>query len=48
MRAVANANDELRGVFTVDRNQPAPDGSGKSLIPNEVVHTDGRLSLEPL
>ena len=38
MRAVANANDELRGVFTVDWNQPAPDGSGKSLIPNEVVH----------
>jgi type I restriction enzyme M protein len=29
MRAVANANDELRGVFTVDWNQPAPDGSGK-------------------
>jgi type I restriction enzyme M protein len=38
MRAVANANDELRGVFTVDWNQPAPDGSGKPLIPNEVVH----------
>jgi len=37
-RAVANANDELRGVFTVDWNQPAPDGSGKPLIPNEVVH----------
>ena len=33
-----NANDELRGVFTVDWNQPAPDGSGKPLIPNEVVH----------
>lgn len=38
MRAVANANDRLKGVFTVDWAQPAPDGSGKSLIPNEVVH----------
>src|SRR3954470_14347594 len=38
MRAVADSNDELRGVFTVDWNQPAPDGSGKPLIPNEVVH----------
>jgi type I restriction enzyme M protein len=38
MRAVANANDELKGVFTVDWAQAAPDGSGKSLIPNEVVH----------
>lgn len=38
MRAVSNANDELRGVFTVDWNQPAPDGSGKRLIPNEIVH----------
>ena len=38
MRAVADANDELRGVFTVDWNQPAPDGSGKPLIANEVVH----------
>jgi type I restriction enzyme M protein len=38
MRAVANANDEVRGVFTVDWNQPAPDGSGKPLIANEVVH----------
>ena len=38
MRAVANANDELRGVFTVDWNQPAPDGSGRPLIANEVVH----------
>jgi type I restriction enzyme M protein len=38
MRAVADANDELRGVFTVDWNQPAPDGSGKPLIPSEVVH----------
>ena len=38
MRAVSDANDELRGVFTVDWNQPAPDGSGKPLIANEVVH----------
>lgn len=38
MRAVADSNDDLRGVFTVDWNQPAPDGSGKPLIPNEVVH----------
>jgi type I restriction enzyme M protein len=38
MRAVASANEELRGVFTVDWNAPAPDGSGKPLIPNEVVH----------
>lgn len=38
MRAVSNANAELRGVFTVDWAQPAPDGSGKPLIPNEVVH----------
>ncbi len=38
MRAVANANHELKGVFTVDWNQPAPDGSGKPLIANEVVH----------
>ncbi len=38
MKAVANANEELRGVFTVDWAQPAPDGSGKPLIPNEVVH----------
>jgi type I restriction enzyme M protein len=38
MRAVASTNDELRGVFTVDWNQPAPDGSGKPLIANEVVH----------
>lgn len=33
MRAVSNANEELRGVFTVDWAQPAPDGSGKPLIP---------------
>jgi type I restriction enzyme M protein len=38
MRAVSNANEELRGVFTVDWAQPAPDGSGKPLIPDEVVH----------
>lgn len=38
MRAISNANEELRGVFTVDWNQPAPDASGKKLIPNEVVH----------
>lgn len=38
MRVVASANEELRGVFTVDWNQPAPDASGKKLIPNEVVH----------
>jgi len=30
MRAVASANDELRGVFTVDWNQPArPGRSGR-------------------
>lgn len=38
MRSISDANDELRGVFTVDWNQPAPDASGKKLIPNEVVH----------
>lgn len=38
MRAISKANEELRGVFTVDWNQPAPDASGKKLIPNEVVH----------
>ena len=42
MRAVANANEELKGVFTVDWNQPAPDGSGRPLIPNEVVHALSR------
>lgn len=36
MFGVANANKELVGVFTVDWNQPAPDGKGK-LIANEVV-----------
>lgn len=34
---IAPANPELKGVFTVDWNQPAPDGQGK-LIPNGVVH----------
>src|SRR5262245_18718479 len=38
LRALKSENDELRGVFTVDWNQPAPDGSGKPLIANEVVH----------
>jgi type I restriction enzyme M protein len=38
MRAISDSDEELRGVFTVDWNQPAPDGSGKKLIPNEVVH----------
>jgi type I restriction enzyme M protein len=38
MKAVAKSNEELRGVFTVDWSQPAPDGSGKPLIANEVVH----------
>src|SRR5262249_4534169 len=37
MRAIADANAELKGVFTVDWNLPAPDGSGAKLIPNEVV-----------
>ncbi len=34
---IGPANKELVGVFTVDWNQPAPDGQGK-LIPNAVVH----------
>ena len=38
MRGIAEANRELAGVFTVDWNQPAPDGKGK-LIANAVVHT---------
>jgi type I restriction enzyme M protein len=38
MRQVADANDELRGVFTMDWNQRTPDGSGKPLIPSEVIH----------
>lgn len=36
-RSIAKANPELAGVFTVDWNQPAPDGSDK-LIRNAVVH----------
>ena len=36
MRGIADANKELTGVFTVDWNQPAPDGNGK-LIANAVV-----------
>jgi type I restriction enzyme M protein len=36
MRGIAEANKELAGVFTVDWNQPAPDGQGK-LIANAVV-----------
>jgi type I restriction enzyme M protein len=39
MRAISEANEELRGVFTVDWNQPAPTGGKKKLIPNEVVHS---------
>ena len=38
MKAVDKSNNELLGVFTVDWNQPAPDGSGRPLIANEVVH----------
>ena len=38
MKAVAKSNNELLGVFTLDWNQPAPDGSGRPLIANEVVH----------
>jgi type I restriction enzyme M protein len=39
MKAVSDANIELRGVFHgAQWNQQAPDGSGKPLIPNEVVH----------
>jgi type I restriction enzyme M protein len=36
-RDIAKANPELTGVFTVDWNQPAPDGNDK-LIRNAVVH----------
>lgn len=39
MRVVADANEELRGVFNIDWNLPAPDRSGKPLIANEVVHS---------
>jgi type I restriction enzyme M protein len=38
MHGIAAANKELVGVFTVDWNQPSPDGKGK-LIANAVVHT---------
>lgn len=38
MREVADANDELRGVFILDWNQRAADGSGKPLIPGEVIN----------
>lgn len=34
---LAGANEELRGVFTVSWNQPAPDGQSQ-LIPNTVLH----------
>jgi len=36
-KGIAEANKDLVGVFTVDWNQPAPDGQG-NLIPNAVVH----------
>jgi type I restriction enzyme M protein len=36
LAGIAPANPELLGVFTVDWNQPAPDGQDK-LIPNAVV-----------
>jgi type I restriction enzyme M protein len=36
-RTIAKANPELMGVFTVDWNQPAPDGKDK-LLKNAVVH----------
>ena len=38
MRGIANANKDLAGVFTVDWNQPAPDGSGNKLIATGVVN----------
>lgn len=38
MNKIAHDNEELRGVFTVDWQLPAPDLSGKPLIANEVVH----------
>ncbi len=37
MRGIADANPDLKGVFTVDWNLPAPDGRGSKLIANEVV-----------
>ena len=49
MRAIAGANAELKGVFTVDWNLPAPDGSGAKLIANEVVvELLNRLNRVPL
>lgn len=33
---IGHANPDLMGVFTVDWNQPAPDGRG-TLIPNVVI-----------
>jgi type I restriction enzyme M protein len=36
-QGIGPANKDLVGVFTVDWNQPAPDGNDK-LIPNAVVH----------
>ena len=53
IRAVADANDELRGVLTLDWNRLAPDASGRPLVANEVVralvqHFDEHdLSVEP-
>lgn len=38
MLGIAGANKELVGVFTVDWNQPAPDGQGGKLIPTGVVN----------
>ena len=38
MRKIAQANQDLAGVFTVDWNQPAPDGSGNKLIDTAVVN----------
>lgn len=49
MRAIADANADLKGVFTVDWNLPAPDGSGSKLIANEVVvELLNRLNRVPL
>jgi len=38
MNGIAAANKELVGVFTVDWNQPAPDGQGGKLIPTGIVN----------
>lgn len=39
MQAVSDANEELKGVFNPNQwTQPAPDGSGQPLIPNEILH----------